>query len=115
MSNEQDQPIFDEEVRIREIRVREFQSNLPADLLEGKSSRDKDVLNSLSVIVQQIQFLVESTVTQNQDMRYLERRIIKIEKWKSFVGGKWALICYVVLLIVPAVVHALIGKWLKSP
>ena len=103
----------DENLIIRPLEIPHFDPVIPEDLIENLSKRDKHVVQTLSMVAQKVDFIIECVVSHNDALRSFERRIVKVEQWRTFVMSKWSLIAGAFVLFFPYIIPKL-GEVIKK-
>lgn len=102
--------VDDDQLSVPVLTLPEFKARIPDHLLEGLSKRDHHTLTTLHLMAEQVDWLCSNVITQNEQMRRIERDHIRIRRWKELVASKWSVIVAIILLIAPLVVSKLIDK-----
>lgn len=90
-----------------------FVPSIPEDLLEGLGKRDRNVLNTLSVMGQKQDWDHEQVLHHHECLLMLENRLRRCEKVVRFLGHKWSGFVIVVLWLAPYVVPKFIS-WVTN-
>jgi hypothetical protein len=78
-----------------------FQSMVPHHILARFSDQEKYVVESLSRLEQQQEWLVVAMLETNRIQRDLDKRLQRVESWQEKLTSKWALIMGVVVWLSP--------------
>lgn len=105
----------DKESKYRELRVPEFKSLIPPHLLGKLSEQEKYLVETLSVLGQQTEWLIRATVEGNQADIELDRKVQALMRWRTILTSKWALGAGALMVCVPVIVKVVIEQWLKGP
>lgn len=86
--------VSDEELTISEVRIPEWKSKIPQEILKGTTLNPSqvDMLLALELIGQKVDFLIEMKMEENRHMRALERQVIINTRWRRRVTGKVAML-----------------------
>jgi hypothetical protein len=99
---------------VPELEAPRFAPQIPDDLMENLSKRDQHVLKTLSVMAQQQEWQIDAILNQNACLRAMERRQIRVERWKNLVMSRWGVfvggIAIIGPYIVPKIMTRLIGQ-----
>ena|ERR1043165_6093723 len=92
-----------------------FQPRIPPDLLDSPNltRREREVVAALDVMAQQSDFNTAQMLLLNKQVRTLEYRLWKQERWRSLLVSKWSIPAYLALLGLPVIVSKVIENWLK--
>lgn len=90
----------------------DWPSDLPEDLLENLSKRDKHTILTLTVMAKKIDWIISRIVEYNDVLQKFEKRHRRIEKWARFLTSKWSPIIYVGGLIGISYASKLAAKYL---
>lgn len=77
---------------VREVEMPTFMAAIPDDLMENLSKRDQHVLRTLSVMAQQVEWLMKVLIEQNSSLRSMEKRQIRVERWKNLLMSRWGVL-----------------------
>jgi hypothetical protein len=110
VANTSDTDLIDES-QIALIELPVFNSRIPSDLLEQVSKRDRHVLDTLSVLAQQMDFNTSILLQQNKQIRALDARIRRIDKWRTVLLNKWSPWIALFVMALPFIISRLIDSW----
>lgn len=88
---------------VRDIEVPHFVPQIPDDLLENLSKREQHALKTMSVIAQNQDWMMQVLVEQNKALSAIERRQVRVEKWKNLLSSRWGLVVGFFALVGPYV------------
>lgn len=97
----------------------EFKSSIPPHLLGKLSDSDRWLVETMSRLENQNNWLVGAVKRVNKDTLDCDRRIIGVRKdvstisdWKQLMTGKWAIIGVITMIVVPVLLKFLLdGLW----
>ncbi len=101
--------------RYRTLKVPDFKSSIPAHLLGKLGDQERYIVETLSKMEQQNQWIMLATMETNLAVIELDERTGKVESWKDRITSKWALVLGLVMLVVPVLLKALIDHYWKKP
>jgi len=91
------------------LELREFKSTIPPHLLGKLSESERYIVETLSRLENQNNWLVSALLKVNKDVLDCDRRINEIKKdvsiisdWKQLISGKWAVLAALGLIIASA-------------
>jgi hypothetical protein len=86
----------------------EFKSSIPPHLLEKLSDSDRWLVETMSRLENQNNWMMNAIRRVNKDVMDVDRRVINVGKdvsilseWKQLMSGKWAVIACVILIVIP--------------
>jgi hypothetical protein len=89
---------------------KEFKSSIPPHLLEKLSDSDRWLVETMSRLENQNNWMLGGLLRVNKDVLDCDRRLIGIRKdvstisdWKQLMSGKWAVIGVVTVIVLPVV------------
>jgi hypothetical protein len=101
---------------VRQLTPPLFVPRIPDDLLENLPKRDQYVLKTLSVVAQQQEWQMSVLMENNRAMVVMERRQIRLDRWKSLISSRWGMVVAIVAIIgpyvfpvLPKIIHKLFG------
>ncbi len=94
--------------RYAKLEVPDFHSTIPPHLLGQLSLQEKYLVETLSKIEQQNQWLINAAIECNRVNVETDVRLQQMEKWKDMLTSKWAVVSCILLLMVPVAVKSLI-------
>jgi hypothetical protein len=93
--------VSEADLTLRRLVLPNFEPRIkPADL-EDFSSRDQRMLLAVSVIEQQLNFLVQQALAVNEHERRIEARLIKMERWRNSLSGPLAVLLWLATAALP--------------
>ena len=105
--NQTDTELQEADLTLRPLVLPTFEPRLkPADL-EDFSSRDQRLLLAVSIMEQQLNFLVQQAKTVNEHERRIEWRLVKMEHWRNNLSGPMAVAVWIVSAALPFIVSKL--------
>jgi hypothetical protein len=124
--------------RYVQLEVPEFKSTIPAHLLGKLSDSERFMVETMSKLENQSDFLVKAAMQGNRENLDIDSRLTVLESWKERVGvgepvmadvvdkvkklwdwhqmfsGRWGVIWALALIVVPIVLKLLIDLALKK-
>ncbi len=104
----------DTKSRYQKLEVPDFHSTIPAHLLGQLTDQGKYLVETLSKIEQQNQWLINAVLECNRVNVETDIRVQQVERWKEMLTSKWAMVSGVMLLAVPPAIEyaltRLLGK-----
>jgi len=91
------------------LELREFKSTIPPHLLGKLSESERYLVETMSRLENQNNWLVSALLKVNKDVLDCDRRITEINKtvatlsdWKQLISGKWAVVAALGLVVLSA-------------
>jgi len=75
----------------------QFHSNIPPHLLQGVDDQTKYVIESLSLIDQQNQWLIKAAIDTNEQVRHTNGRVKNLEKVRDKITSFWVVLMGIIL------------------
>lgn len=107
-----DDDLTDDDLTIPMIAPPERFVDIPDHLVAGMNKRDRQIIEAMHRMAQQIDWLCTNLVAVNSHARRLEKGYIKMRNWRRFIMSKWSLALYIVMLVAPLIISKLVEKWL---
>jgi len=93
-----------------QIEIKEFKSSIPPHLLGKLSDSDRWLVETMSRLQNQNNWLVTTAVTIKRNVLDCDRRISDVRRdvsmlsdWKQLMTGKWGVIAVIAVIVVPVV------------
>lgn len=78
---------LDPDLTIPRLEVPEFRAVVRPEDADNLSQRDRQLVLAVSVVEQKLDFLIEALVSNNRQARFLEGRLVRVEKWRRKLSG----------------------------
>jgi len=129
--------------RYQPLQVKEFKSSIPQHILAKLSDGERYMVETMSKLENQGDWLIETIQVQHSALRELdlrqtgtekwkseaEHRIVTVEKtstdssvlaekvwdWKNLMTGRWAILFWLATILIPVALKFLLDVWLKRP
>jgi hypothetical protein len=101
---EQDEP------KLRLLAVPEFKSSIPAHLLDKLTDQERYLVETLSRLEQQNNWLIVTLVGTNNATVQVEKRLSGLETWKMRVASRWAPVIALAAVLLPVFAKILLEK-----
>lgn len=98
--------------RYSELQKPEFKSSIPPHLVDKLSPQEKYLVETLSRMEAQNEWLIKASLENNRAERETDIRVQELQDWKTVVTSKWAVVAALLLLIVPVAIERAISKLL---
>lgn len=113
--NEGDKPFG--ESRYRRAEMPKIQSHVPPELADGVTKKDLYLMQSLSVIEQQANWLMSESCRSSEIYVELDLRLEAMERWKASITSRgtliWAILCIVAGTLFTTIIGPLLVEWVK--
>ena len=93
----------------------EFKSSIPPHLVDKLSPQEKYLVETLSRMESQNEWLIAVVVDNNRAIVETDIRVQEVQDWKSIISSKWAIIVGICLLLLPVLIERLLGGHVKGP
>lgn len=99
--------------RFQQLEKPEFKSAIPPHLVNKLSEQEKYVIETVSRMEAQNEWLIQSAMHQNRALIENDLEIQEIKDWKSMITSKGAVIIALILMFLPMLLKALVDRLLK--
>lgn len=99
------------ELTIPALEVPNFEPIVRPDEIPGLATRDQRLVLDLSVIKQQMAFVVQAVVAGNNNDRTLECRIARESRWRRRVSGPLGIAGWMIAATVPFLIEKVIARF----
>ena len=99
--------------RYQELEKPEFKSAIPAHLVDKLSPQEKYLVETLSRMEAQNEWLIKAVLEGNRSVIETDLRVQEVQDWNTMVSSKWAVIAGFLLLCLPVIIKAIFDKLLK--
>jgi hypothetical protein len=99
--------VRDEDLSIPELTMPTFSPTIKPEDVDTFSQRDRRLLLGVSVMEQQLGFLCMVAVEGNKHLRMLERRTIRLERWRISISGPLGVVLWIASAALPFVIREL--------
>lgn len=89
----------------------DFKPTIPPHMLAKLSESEKYIVSAISVSEQQYAWLVEHALATNRNLIEMDSWRQSMERWKTIITSKWAVLAIIGGMVAPAVLFALM-EWL---
>jgi len=108
---------------LKPLKKPEFSSQIPHHLLHDLGEKDREILNQLSTQTQQNQWIIETLIGMDEQVRKTNGRVNALEEKatdcltktqvRSVFFGKWGILTLAIGVIFPVII-TLVSQWLKT-
>jgi len=102
------------------LEEKEFKSSIPPHLLGKLSEGDRWMVEAMSRLENQNNWIVRSLIRNNRDILDCDRRIATngneinaLQKWKTVVCTKWSVVITLTLIVMPILLKV-VFDWLSK-
>jgi hypothetical protein len=99
--------------RYQELEKQEFKSGIPTHLFTRMGEQEKYVVNALSRMEAQNEWIVKSLIDNNRSLIETDLRMQELQDWKAMVSSKWGIVGAFLLCCCPVVIKIVIEHLLK--
>lgn len=100
---------IDDDLTVPLLELPEFRAQIPDHLLDGRNKFEHHALITMDIMAQQTDWLCHEVIAQNQQLRRMEKEIIRLRRFRDTLTSKWAIASAIGVYIAPTIVPKLIA------
>jgi hypothetical protein len=105
----EDPDVDDRDLTIPKLKLPNFKPHINPEDIQDFNKRDQKLILAFSVASQNLDFLVEHAVQQNEHQRELERELIRVKRWRRSMLKRQAIIAAGITFAVTALASSFFG------
>lgn len=95
--------------RYQELKKPEFKSQIPAHLVDKLDTKEKYLVETLSRMEQQQEWLINSQLETNRAVLETDLRMQTVEEWKTMVTYKASTVIALAVIVIPMFIERILG------
>lgn len=94
--------------RYQKLKQPEFKSTIPEHLVNKLSAQEKWVIEAVSRMEGQIEWIVTALLEGNRSNIESDLRIQELQDWKAMISSKWAVVAVFLGMLLPILLDKLV-------